>query len=182
MSRGVVRTTVEAWGRKRKEPYKVRFAKNLDADKPSLQESIAASVSAFDLPKLGGGRLAYRPGVRPLLLVFWASWCAPCLAEAPHIERLHKLYAGKLDVIAVSIDDDIDSDEVADAVKKLSLSYPVALEPEAQLIKKLAGEANIPLTIVADAQGTMQFHHANFEPGDEVALATAVAKVVATKP
>lgn len=41
-----------------------------------------------------------------VLLNIWATWCAPCRAEMPSIERLYKTYGPKgLKVIAVSIDD-----------------------------------------------------------------------------
>lgn len=182
IDRARVKETVEAWGRKRNEPYRVVFSQASEAKKPSLEERIVKKTSAFDLPKLGGGRLTYAPGQKPVLLVFWASWCDPCLTEAPHVERLHKQHGAAIDVLSVSIDDENDDDEVVEAVKKLSLSYPVALDPDAKLIKQLAGDANIPLTIVADARGDIIYHHANFEPGDEKLLAAAVTSAIAPSP
>ncbi|WP_213769073.1 thioredoxin domain-containing protein [Caballeronia sp. dw_19] len=66
----------------------------------------------------------------PVLLDFWAPWCAPCLALAPKLEALAKQYAGKLRVVKLNIDD----------------------HPET---KKLFGVRSIP-TLMAFAGGEVQ--------------------------
>lgn len=41
----------------------------------------------------------------PVLIDFWAPWCAPCRAIAPVIDELAGAYAGKLKVVKMNIDD-----------------------------------------------------------------------------
>ncbi len=41
---------------------------------------------------------------KPLLLVFWASWCGRCNKEAAAIESLHKATSAKLEVVSISVD------------------------------------------------------------------------------
>jgi thioredoxin 1 len=42
---------------------------------------------------------------KPVLVDFWATWCAPCRAIAPAVEELAKTYEGKVKIGKLNIDD-----------------------------------------------------------------------------
>ena len=41
----------------------------------------------------------------PVLIDFWAPWCAPCKMVAPIVEGMAGKYAGKLKVVKCNVDD-----------------------------------------------------------------------------
>ena len=60
----------------------------------------------------------------PLLIVAMASWCAPCRAELPTLQKLHERYAGKgLKIIGVSLDVGGPS-TVQPIVDQMNLTFP----------------------------------------------------------
>jgi thioredoxin 1 len=41
----------------------------------------------------------------PVLIDFWAEWCGPCRVLIPVIEELSKVYAGKVKILKMNIDE-----------------------------------------------------------------------------
>ncbi len=89
---------------------------------------------------------------KPLLVNLWATWCAPCVAEMPDLDRL----AGKgddLQVLAVSQDMEGSEEKVAQFFKDRKLTnLDPYLDPEIALMTSL-GVSNLPTTVLYDSEG-----------------------------
>ena len=69
---------------------------------------VGGAAPPFRLPALAGGEvdLAAQRG-KVVVVNFWATWCPPCVAEMPSLERLHRALAPEgLAVVTVSTDED----------------------------------------------------------------------------
>lgn len=109
----------------------------------------------FSRPDLHGApvRLAdYRGKV--VLLNFWATWCAPCLAEMPRFVEWQKEYGAQgFQVVGVSIDDS--EAPAARTAEKLRLNYPVIMG-DTTLVQEYGGVLGVPVTFLIDRQGIVR--------------------------
>ncbi|AFK05634.1 alkyl hydroperoxide reductase/ Thiol specific antioxidant/ Mal allergen (plasmid) [Emticicia oligotrophica DSM 17448] len=88
------------------------------------------------------------------LLVFWASWCKPCIAEIPKIKELHKFYqTDNLKIIYVTLDED--STKFLQAVKKYDLSWN-HVYGDKKFIKSF-GVLGIPQIFLIDSLGKIAY-------------------------
>ena len=60
---------------------------------------------------------------KPVILNFWASWCAPCRQEMPFLESVWKEHKDK-DLVLVGINVMDDNDEARETLKEFKISYP----------------------------------------------------------
>lgn len=104
---------------------------------PAAHEAVPAATAAertlapaFTLPDLAGGEvsLAELRG-RPVLIDFWATWCAPCERQVPVLNAFHDKFGDRIPVLGVSIDVD-GARSVAPFVKQHGLRYRVLLGDE----------------------------------------------------
>ncbi len=86
---------------------------------------------------------------------FWATWCPPCLAEMPSINKLHKTFKNANDVVFLMIDADGDFPKAQTYMTKRTYEMPVYTFAS-QLPKGLFS-GSLPTTIVFDKKGRVSF-------------------------
>ena len=90
------------------------------------------------------------------IIDFWASWCAPCMQEMPHMVQLYRQYKEKgLGMIGVSLDKDEESWKRA--VSDFDANWTQTSELngwDCKLVKDL-GFTAIPHTVIVDSEGTI---------------------------
>jgi peroxiredoxin len=120
-----------------------------------IRPSRALAAADFTVPGLTGQslRLSEFKG-KVVLLNFWATWCPPCKEEMPSMERLYRRDKDKgFTILAVSIDGGGPA-PVAAFVKKLSLTFPIGLDPKLDVANQYAVRG-LPATFLIDRRGSV---------------------------
>jgi thiol-disulfide isomerase/thioredoxin len=93
----------------------------------------------------------------PLIVNFWARWCAPCRTEIPELAKVQgKFQKQGLVVLGIGLEDQ--SDAVRDFMKAYEMNYPVVLAKDNAkriwLMQALGNtQAGLPFTIAINRQG-----------------------------
>ncbi len=84
------------------------------------------------------------------VVVFFATWCMPCMQEVPTLIDLQKEYGeGDFTVIAISVDKRINN--VQSFITNLEINYPVLMYTE-QVISNFGGIPGLPTTFMVDKE------------------------------
>jgi peroxiredoxin len=129
---------------------------------PATNESVAPegyelrgqTAPSFTLTDISGRKvsLAEFKG-RPVVVNFWATWCGPCKLEMPWFQEFSAKYKPQgLEVLGLSQDDGASRQDVADAAKKIGVSYTI-LMPDEKVAKQYGGVDYIPETFYIDRAG-----------------------------
>jgi thiol-disulfide isomerase/thioredoxin len=105
---------------------------------------------------------------RIVVLNFWATWCIPCRAEMPLLDRVARRYAGRgVQVIGASADAPDRRREVERFARRLRLGFPIWIgATTADMVRLGLGEA-LPATAILDRDGRVAFAVLGpIEPGD----------------
>jgi cytochrome c biogenesis protein CcmG/thiol:disulfide interchange protein DsbE len=93
-----------------------------------------------------------------VFLNVWATWCLPCRAEIPELNKLHEKYAARgFKVVGVSVDEG-NPDGVKQFVNEQKITYPIVLDPDGKLAT-LLNTSVIPTSIVVDKKGDVVWKH-----------------------
>ncbi len=89
---------------------------------------------------------------KPLVMNFWATWCAPCVKEMPDLDMLHSRYQG-MNFVGLAVDTPVN---VKKFITKVQVSYPLLIGGHGaiQLMRTLGNkQGGLPFTVVFDANG-----------------------------
>ena len=119
------------------------------ADAPPLplpaQQLALASLDEFE------GMLVGLRGA-PVVVNVWASWCAPCRAEMPLLERAAAVYEG--DVTVLGVDSRDTPGEAASFLDDVDVTYPNVFDRSGD-IRRALDVRGFPTTYFFDAEGRL---------------------------
>lgn len=128
---------------------------NIMIDPVSPKEATIISYSEFE-------KMVNEPSDKLRIYNFWATWCAPCIKEMPHFEKV-SLSDPELSLYFISLDDGRKPERVNNFITKRQIQAPVLLLDDIDYNKWISKvhqdwSGAIPATLFIDAGGKKHFY------------------------
>ncbi|TDG38040.1 TlpA family protein disulfide reductase [Pedobacter changchengzhani] len=92
-----------------------------------------------------------------VFLNFWATWCPPCRAEMPSINKLYTQFKDDADVVFIFVDGDGDLPKANAFMKARNYQMPV-FKAESNVPNQIFS-GSLPTTVIFDKQGRISLKH-----------------------
>ncbi|QZD93123.1 DsbE family thiol:disulfide interchange protein [Qipengyuania xiapuensis] len=135
-------------------------AYQLTQEKDQTIESrmVGNELPYFELPSAFEGEpavnSAYFQQGGPKLLNIWASWCLPCIAEAPQLEALKE---GGAEIVGVAIRDR--PEDIERFLAQHGNPYSRIGRDDLSEVQLAIGSSGVPETFVVDGKGRIRYQH-----------------------
>jgi len=128
-----------------------------DTEEVEVGLYVGQQAPDFELQTLSGEtvRLSDFRGKR-VMVNFWATWCPPCRAEMPDMEKFYN--AKDVEILAVNLTDTETSiGAIENFVDEFELTFPILLDSNLD-VSFLYKIQPIPTTFMVDSSGIIRFH------------------------
>jgi thiol-disulfide isomerase/thioredoxin len=133
-------------------------------------------MPAFELADLTGKtwRVKTLEG-KSVLINVWATWCGPCQAELPHLEKLYEKVKDRTDIQIMTLNIDQDLGLVAPFVKDKGFTFPVL--PAYSFVMSLLDSVGIPQNWILDPKGVWRLTQLGYDASDAQWADTMIGKL-----
>jgi len=140
---------------------------------------VGQPMPSFTITDLSGNQfdMAAQKG-NVVLVNFWATWCGPCRAEMPHLEKevWQANKSGHFAMIGISREEQ--QGTVVKFLTKEHVTYRIAADPDRRVYRMFA-DAGIPRNYVVAPNGKIVFQSVGFEPNDFEKMKKVIARELA---
>lgn len=138
----------------------------------SMQDHIVGTGDTapnFTITTNAGNQVSPRSfGGKVLVLNFWASWCAPCVEEAPSLEKFAKTFKDS-GVVVLGVSVDRNEQAYNNFIKRFGVTYQTSRDPEENLSYRY-GTYKIPESYIIDRNGKVVRKYAGLPERDGQAI------------
>jgi len=128
----------------------------------SILTHVGQEAPAFECTTLDGKTVDLKNLRGKVVLVnFFATWCGPCMAEMPHLEKeVWQKFKDK-NFALVAIGREHEHKELSDFPRKHQVTFPIAGDPKRKIYSRFATQY-IPRNYVIDANGKIAFQSVDY--------------------
>ena len=113
------------------------------------------------------------------MLVFWASWCQPCIKELPQLQSLYREFGDRgLHLVSISIDEDVA--EWKQAIQRYRLPWPQVHTGAGRIMEteQVFRFTSIPFLVFTDRQGRELARFSGYDPDNIAAYRAFIRKYI----
>jgi peroxiredoxin len=146
--------------------------------------TIGAPAPDFTLRDLDGRNesLSDHLGKDVILLDFWATWCVPCGAEMPHLEKLYQDHKAQgFVVLGIAMDGPETVAQVGPFARRYGINFPVLLDEETRVVGVYNPKRTAPLGVLIDRKGQVARVRDGYNAGDETLVDADVVSLLGGK-
>jgi len=129
-----------------------------DTEASEIGIAIGNEAPDFELTTLDGEevRLSDYRGKR-VFINFWATWCPPCRAEMPDMQKLYEEENVDIEILAINITESEPSEEnVKQFVEDFGLTFPILMDRKTEVASNYQVQA-YPTSYMIDSKGVIRF-------------------------
>jgi thiol-disulfide isomerase/thioredoxin len=99
------------------------------------------------------------------LVNLWATWCGPCRAELPYLQKLFNKVRERKDLVVITLNTDENPGLILPFLTENKYTFPVL--PASGYVAKLVPELSIPRNWIVDADGVLKMERIGFGNGED---------------
>ena len=95
---------------------------------------------------------------QPVIINFWATWCAPCRVEMPELEAAYQAYQEE-ELVILALDQQESAEDVAAFFEELGLNFTAVLDAEGTVSERYGVASILPTTFFINGEGKVTAIH-----------------------
>lgn len=113
----------------------------------TLQTAVGQTITLSEITNQAGS------AGKPVVINFWASWCAPCRVEMPSLQQASVTYNGRAAFIGINQGEDFAT--ITEFGNEYSVTYPLLMDPDNR-VNRLYEVSSLPTTVFVDQNGIVR--------------------------